>query len=81
MSRTATAGRGGSRARDRRCCAGRVFEAAQGAAYAKSPDHDHYLSLRARLGANRASLEIARKLLRRAYHTLRELGDEALAPA
>jgi len=26
-------------------------------------------------------VEIARKLLRPAYHTLRELGDEALAPA
>lgn len=58
-----------------------VFEAAQGAAYARSPDHEHYLALRARLGGNRASLEIARKLLRRAYHTLRALGDEALAPA
>jgi transposase len=33
------------------------------------------------LGANRAALTIARKLLRRAHHTLRELGDDAIAPA
>jgi hypothetical protein len=35
----------------------------------------------ARLGGNRACLAIARKLLKRSYHTLRELGQEALAPA
>ena len=35
----------------------------------------------ARLGGNRACLAIARKLLKRAYHTLRELGEEALQPA
>jgi hypothetical protein len=34
-----------------------------------------------RLGGNRACLALARKLLKRSYHTLRELGDEALAPA
>jgi transposase len=34
-----------------------------------------------RLGANRAALAVARKLLKRSYHTLRELGEEALAPA
>jgi hypothetical protein len=33
-----------------------------------------------RIGANRACLSIARKLIRRAHHTLRELGDEALQP-
>jgi hypothetical protein len=31
-------------------------------------------------GGNRACLAIARKLLKRSYHTLRELGEEALAP-
>jgi hypothetical protein len=35
----------------------------------------------ARLGHNRACLALVRKLLRRCYHTLRELGEEALAPA
>ncbi len=46
-----------------------------------SPDHDYYLQLKERVGANRTVLSIARKLLRRAHHTLRELGDDALAPA
>jgi len=35
----------------------------------------------ARLGGNRACLAVARKLLKRSYHTLRELGQEALQPA
>ena len=34
-----------------------------------------------RLGGNRACLALARKLLKRSFHTLRELGDEALQPA
>ena len=34
-----------------------------------------------RLGGNRACLAVARKLLKRSYHTLRELGEEALLPA
>jgi hypothetical protein len=33
-----------------------------------------------RLGGNRACLAVARKLLKRSYHTLRELGEEALQP-
>jgi hypothetical protein len=33
------------------------------------------------LGANRACLAVSRKLLKRSYHTLRELGEEALQPA
>jgi hypothetical protein len=32
-----------------------------------------------RIGANRAALSIARKLIRRAHHTLRELGEEAIS--
>jgi hypothetical protein len=46
-----------------------------------SPDHDFFLQACDRLGGNRACLAVARKLLQRAYHTLRELGDEAIAPA
>jgi transposase len=57
-----------------------VFEAAQTAARPGSPDHAYYLELKDRLGANRAALTIARKMLRRAHHTLRVLGDDALAP-
>jgi transposase len=36
---------------------------------------------RERIGGNRACLAVARKLPKRCYHTLRELGEEALQPA
>jgi transposase len=58
-----------------------LFEAAQVARRPGSPDRDYYTQTAERLGANRACLAIARKLLKRSYHTLRELGEEALAPA
>jgi len=58
-----------------------VYEAAQCASRPSSPDHGAYRVLSARLGHNRAKLTIARRLLRRAYHTLAELGDDALAPS
>src|SRR5439155_22306519 len=57
-----------------------LFEAALSAARAGSPDHGYYLQLAERIDHNRACLSVARKLCRRAYHILRELGDEALAP-
>ena len=55
-----------------------AFEAAQVARRKGSPDHDYYVENKERLGSNRACLAIARKLIRRAHHTLRELGEEAL---
>jgi transposase len=58
-----------------------LFEAAQCARRPGSPDHNYYLQTAARLGGNRACLAVARKLLKRSYHTLRELGQEALQPA
>ena len=58
-----------------------LFEAAQSACRKGSPDRDYYHETAERLGHNRACLSIARKLLKRSYHTLRELGEEALAPA
>jgi transposase len=58
-----------------------LFEAAQCARRPGSPDHQYYRELAARLGGNRACLAVARKLLKRSFHTLRELGEEALAPA
>jgi transposase len=58
-----------------------LFEAAQVARRNGSPDRDYYTQAADRLGANRACLAIARKLLKRSYHTLRELGEEALQPA
>ena len=57
-----------------------LFEAAQCAARASSPDHAYYTQVKARLGGNRAALSVARKLARRCYHLLRTLGDDALAP-
>ena len=51
------------------------------AARACSPDYEYYTQAAERLGSNRARLSVARKLLKRSYHLLRELGEEALAPA
>jgi transposase len=58
-----------------------LFEAAQSACRQGSPDRDYYGQAAERLGHNRACLSVARKLLKRSYHTLRELGEEALQPA
>jgi transposase len=57
-----------------------LYEAAVSAARASSPDRRYYLQVAERIDHNRACLSVARKLCRRAYHILRELGDEALAP-
>jgi transposase len=58
-----------------------LYEAAQVARRPSSPDRDYYEQASERLGGNRACLAIARKLLQRSYHSLRELGEEALQPA
>jgi transposase len=58
-----------------------LYEAAQVARRPTSPDRDYYLEAKERIGGNRACLSVARKLLKRSYHTLRELGEEALVPA
>ena len=58
-----------------------LFEAAQVARRPGSPDREYYEQAAERLGGNRACLAVARKLLKRSYHTLRELGEEALTPA
>jgi transposase len=60
---------------------GALFEAALCASRSASPDHDYYRATAERLGGTGAGLALARKLLKRSYHTLRELGEEALAPA
>lgn len=56
-----------------------VFEAAKCAARPGSPDYGcyHQLAARPHNGKN-PTLAVERKLLRRSYHTLRELGDTAL---
>jgi len=58
-----------------------LYEAAQAATRPSSPDHAYYRQAAQRLGHNRACLAIARNLLKRSYHTLKDLGEEALAPA
>lgn len=45
------------------------------------PDREYYRAARDEIGGNRACLAIARKLLKRSYHTLSELGQKALAAA
>jgi len=57
-----------------------LYEAAQRARFPASPDRPYYEQLAARIGGNRACLALARKLLKRTYHILKELGDQALAP-
>jgi transposase len=57
-----------------------AFEAAKCAARRGSPDYAYYHTLAARPhNGKNPTLAVERKLLRRCYHTLRELGDAALA--
>jgi len=58
-----------------------LYEAAQVTRRPNAPDRDYYEQAAERLGGNRACLAVARKLLKRSFHTLRELGEEALQPA
>ncbi len=58
-----------------------LYEAAQSATRRQSPDYAHYHALRASgMTHTRASLTIARKIARRSYHLLHNLGPDALAP-
>ena len=57
-----------------------LYEAAQAARRPSSPDRPYYEQLAARIGSNRACIAISRKLLKRSYHLLRALGDQALEP-
>jgi transposase len=58
-----------------------LYEAAKCAARPAAPDYGYYTMTRDRRTGGLATLSVARKLARRCYHTLRELGEEALAPA
>lgn len=58
-----------------------LYEAAMRAGNVQSPDHRYYCTVKDRLGAERATISVARKLARRCHHTLRQLGDEAWSPA
>jgi transposase len=56
-----------------------LYEGALHAHKKTSPDHEYYLRLAHRIGAGRAKLAVARKLVRRCHHRLRALGDDAWA--
>jgi transposase len=58
-----------------------LYEAAKSASRPASPDYGYCTATRDRRDGGLATLSVARKLARRCYHTLRELGEEALAPA
>jgi transposase len=58
-----------------------LYEAAKCAAKPTAPDYRYYTAARDRRTGGLATLSVARKLARRCYHTLRELGEEALQPA
>ena len=70
-----------SPAKDPRRCAGRSSKPRNAPAGPAHPTTTTTSQTAARLGGNRACLAVARKLLKRSYHTLRELGEEALQPA
>jgi len=57
-----------------------LFEAGLTASRTTAPDHAYFCSVRDRLDTHRAALSVARKLARRCYHTLRNLGEDALTP-
>jgi transposase len=59
------------------CLRWALVEAAQHACRKNSPDHELYLRTRGHAGANPATLTIARKIGKRAFHVLRELETQA----
>ena len=78
----AAPGLANSTARAPRICAGRSMRPRSSACRPSSPDHADYLALKARTlsAPPRVIDEIARKLARRSFHVLRELGPAALDP-
>ena len=58
-----------------------LYEAGKCGSRQGSPDYQYYQAVKARHDGRLATLSVARKLARRCYHTLYNLGDAALAPA
>jgi transposase len=58
-----------------------LYEAAVYSARPTSPDYAYYRKLRQRLDAHIALITVARKLARRCFHTLRNIGDSAFVTA
>jgi transposase len=59
------------------CLRWALVEAAQHACRRNSPDHELYRRTRGHAGANPATLTVARKIAKRAFHVLRELEAQA----
>jgi len=59
------------------CLRWALVEAAQHACRKSSPDHELYVRARGHAGANPATLTVARKIGKRAFHVLRELEAHA----
>lgn len=59
------------------CLRWALVEAAQHACRKNSPDHELYVRARGHAGANPATLTVARKIGKRAFHVLRELETQA----
>ncbi len=57
-----------------------LYEAAQRARFPTSPDRQYYVETAERIAGNRACIALSRKLLKRSYHILSELGDQAIEP-
>ncbi|MCA1679228.1 MAG: IS110 family transposase, partial [Actinobacteria bacterium] len=55
------------------CLRWALVEAAQHACRKSSPDHQLYLRVHGHAGANPATLTVARKIAKRAFHVLRNL--------
>jgi transposase len=55
-----------------------LYEAGKCAARTGAPDYQYYSAVKKRCGGNRAAMSVGRKIVRRCYHTLREMGEEAL---
>jgi transposase len=58
-----------------------LYETALYASRPASPDYAYFCAVRDRIDGQRAMLSVARKLARRCYHTLRDLGEDAVRPA
>ncbi len=61
------------------CLRWALVEAAQHACRKNSPDHELYVRTRGHAGANPATLTVARKIGKRAFHLLREIEAQATA--
>ena len=58
-----------------------LYEAALYASRPAAPGYAYFCRVRERIDGQRALLPVARKLARRCYHTLRDMGEEALQRA